>query len=112
MRAISREEPSRLIKSVSGAILACGGWILGRSAAENGLLDILFEFERRSCLEIYSILIAAGVELSHEAHLRFTELCQCTRLGRQNCAEEIVSVDLEIQTFSPDESLLSTTSPH
>jgi len=31
--------------------------------------------------------------------LRFTELCQCTRLGNQTCAEEIVSVDLEVQTF-------------
>jgi len=99
MRAISQEEPSRLVKSVTGAILGCGGWVLGRSATDSGLIDVLFEFERRSCLEIYGILIAAGLELSQAAHLRFTELCQCTRLGNQACGEEIVSVDLEIQTF-------------
>jgi hypothetical protein len=99
MRAISSEEPSLLVRSVTGAILGCGGWVLGRSASDTGLIDILFEFERRSCLEIYTILIAAGLELSQAAHLRFTELCQCTRLRNENCGEEVVSVDLEVQTF-------------
>jgi hypothetical protein len=63
MRAISREEPGRVVKSLTGAILGCGGWVLSRSASDAGLIQILFEFERRSCLEIYSILIAAGLEL-------------------------------------------------
>jgi hypothetical protein len=98
MRAISREEPGRTVKTVTGAILACGGWVLSRSASDAGLIEILFEFERRSCLEIYSILIAAGLELSQAAHIRFTELCQCTRMVRKDCQEEIVSIDLEVQT--------------
>ena len=98
MRALSSEEPSRLVKAVTGAILGCGGWMLSRSATDTGLIDLLFEFERHSCVDIYSILIAAGVELSREAHLQFTELCQCTKFGQQGCGEEIVSVDLEIQT--------------
>jgi hypothetical protein len=98
MRAISRDEPSRAVKSITGAILGCGGWVLSRSASDTGLIDILFEFERRSCLEIYSILIAAGLELSQGAHIRFTELCQCTRMVRQECRDEIVSIDLEVQT--------------
>ncbi|HEY2467216.1 MAG TPA: hypothetical protein VGI45_05135 [Terracidiphilus sp.] len=100
MKAISREDPNRLVKSLTGAILGCGGWVLSRSASDTGLIDILFEFERSSCLEIYSILIAVGLELSQAAHLRFTELCQCTRLAQNDCAEEIVSIDLEVQTFS------------
>lgn len=99
MRAISREEPGRLVKLVTGAILGCGGWVLSRTASDTGLIDILFEFERDVCMEIYTVLIAAGVELSQAAHLRFTELCQCTRMGQQQCGEEIVSVDLEVQTF-------------
>jgi len=99
-----------VVKSVTGAILACGGWVLGRSAADTGLIDILFEFERRSCLEIYSVLIAAGLELSHATHLRFTELCQCTRLADPGCGEEIVSVDLEVQTFPLGEQPLAP--PH
>ena len=99
MKAISQEEPGCLVKTLTGAILGCGGWVLSRSASDTGLLDILFEFERHSCLEIYSILIAAGLELGQSAHVRFTELCQCTRLARNDCGEEIVSIDLEVQTF-------------
>ncbi len=87
-----------MVKSLTGAILACGGWVLSRSASETGQIEILFEFERRSCLEIYSILIAAGLELSQSAHIRFTELCQCTRMVRKDCQGEIVSIDLEVQT--------------
>ena len=104
MRALSNEEPSRLVKTVTGAILGCGGWMLSRSATDTGLIDLFFEFERRSCLEVYSMLIASGVELSRAAHLQFTELCQCTILLREGCADEIVSVDLEIQTSSLIES--------
>jgi hypothetical protein len=98
MRAISRDEPSRAVKSLTGAILGCGGWVLSRSASDTGLIEILFEFERHSCLEIYSILIAAGLELSQGAHIRFTELCQCTRMIQIECRDEIVSIDLEVQT--------------
>jgi hypothetical protein len=113
MRSISREDPERVVRSVTGAILGCGGWVLSRSASDEGLIDILFEFERQSCLEIYSILIAAGVELSQSAHIRFTELCQCTRLVRKDCSEEIVSIDLEIQTFAMNEAKdLASPAPH
>ena len=93
-----------MVKTVTGAILACGGWVLSRSASDTGLIEILFEFERRSCLEIYSILIAAGLELSQSAHIRFTELCQCTRMVRKDCQEEIVSIDLEVQTSPKPET--------
>ena len=57
--------------------------------------------ERQACLEIYTLLIAAGLELSYAGHVRFTELCQCTRSRELECGTEIASVDLEIQTFPP-----------
>jgi hypothetical protein len=112
MRAISRDEPSRAGKSLTGAILACGGWVLSRSASDTGLIDILFEFERRSCLEIYSTLIAAGLELSQGAHIRFTELCQCTRMVQKECQDEIVSIDLEVETSPIEEHRDSHMLPH
>ena len=99
MKAISAEEPSRLIQSLTGAILGCGGWVLSRGANDSGLVTMLFEFERRACVDMYSLLIAAGLELSQNAHIRFTELCQCTRNHKVDCGMEIASIDLEIQTF-------------
>jgi hypothetical protein len=99
MQAISNEEPSRLVQTLTGAILGCGGWVLSRGANDTGTISMLFEFERRTCVDIYSVLIAAGVELSQSGHIRFTELCQCTRSHPKECGAEIASVDLEIQTF-------------
>lgn len=98
MRAISAEEPGRLVQILTGAILACGGWVLSRSADDFGTLMFVFEFERHACLDIYTVLVAAGIELGNSDHMRFTELCQCTRLGSAACGAEIASVELEIQT--------------
>jgi hypothetical protein len=99
MKAISIEEPSRLVQTLTGAILGCGGWVLSRGANETGTISMLFEFERQACVDIYSVMIAAGLELSQSGHIRFTELCQCTRSNPQDCENEIASIDLEIQTF-------------
>jgi hypothetical protein len=99
MKAISVEEPAHLVKSLTGAILACGGWVLSRGANDTGTVSMLFEFERQACVEIYSVLIAAGIDLSQAGHIRFTELCQCTRCHQTECGSEIASVDLEIQTY-------------
>jgi hypothetical protein len=99
MKAVSIEQPSRLVQSLTGAILGCGGWVLSRGANDTGAVSMLFEFERRACVEIYSLLIASGLELSQSGHVRFSELCQCTRSQQRDCGEEIASVDLEIQTF-------------
>jgi hypothetical protein len=99
MKAISIEEPSRLIQTLTGAILGCGGWVLSRGANDSGTITMLFEFERQACVDIYSIMIAAGLELSQNGHIRFTELCQCTCNQSSEYGSEIASIDLEIQTF-------------
>ncbi len=104
MRALSAEDPSRLVQSLTGAILSCGGWVLSRGANDSGLVSMLFEFERQSCVDIYSVLIAAGLELSQTGHVRFTELCQCTRHHQKDCGTDIASIDLEIETYSVDQS--------
>ena len=99
MKAVSTEEPSRLVQFLTGAILGCGGWVLSRGANDTGMVNMLFEFERQACVDIYSVLIAAGLELSPNGHLRFTELCQCTRSHHRDCGAEIASIDLEVQTY-------------
>lgn len=110
LRAVSAEEPGRLVQSLTGAIMGCGGWVLSRGADDAGMVNLLFEFERHACIDIYSVLVAAGLELSQRGHIHFTELCQCTRSHEPECATEIASVDLEIQTF-PIEALCCAAAP-
>ncbi len=99
MKAVSIEEPAHLVKTLTGAILGCGGWVLSRGANDTGTVNMLFEFERQACVDIYSVLIAAGIDLSRAGHIRFTELCLCTCSHPHECGNEIASIDLEIQTF-------------
>jgi hypothetical protein len=99
MKAISIEEPSRLVQTLTGAILGCGGWVLSRGANDTGMVSMLFEFERQTCVDMYTLLIGAGLDLSQSAHISFTELCRCTRNNPQDCSTDIASIDLEIQTF-------------
>jgi hypothetical protein len=100
INAVSAVEPGRLVRILTGGILGCGGWVLSRAANDTGRVNLLFEFERQTCLDIYTVLIASGVELARTGHSRFTELCQCTRLGPETCGGEIASIDLEIQTYA------------
>jgi hypothetical protein len=102
IKALSTQEPGVLVRTLTGAILGSGGWVLSRGTNEEGQLMLLFEFERRHCVEIYSILVSAGLELSAQAHRLFTDLCQCTKHRDETCATEIASVDLEIQTLPAD----------
>jgi hypothetical protein len=99
MQAIALDEPGRLALSLSGAIIQSGGWVLSRSVTDTGIVAILFEFERHTCIDVYSGLVGAGLELTRSGHMRFTELCQCTHNNRDPYRAEIVSIDLEIQTY-------------
>lgn len=103
MKATAMDEPEPLVRTLTSAILASGGWVLSRGASDTGVVTMLFEFERQHCVEVYTILVAVGLELSALAHLRFTELCQCTRSHHEDCGAEIVSIDLEIHTFLMEE---------
>jgi hypothetical protein len=108
MRATATDETARLIQTLTGAIIANGGWVLSRGANDAGTINILFEFERQNCIDIYTMLVTVGLELSQLAHLRFTELCQCTRSHYADCSREIVSVDLEIYSHPLDPRSQST----
>lgn len=102
MRAFAAAEPESLLRIVTGAILGCGGWVLSRGANDAGEISLLFEFERSKCVEMYSALVGAGIELSPSGHRRLTELCRCTRLHSAECGQELASVELEIQTISAE----------
>jgi hypothetical protein len=99
MTAVSFEDPVRLVRTLTGAILGCGGWVLSRGADDAGTVNMLFEFERQACVDIYNVLIAAGHDLSQSGHILLTALCQCTPSHPKDCRTEIASIDLEIQAL-------------
>ena len=98
LKAISREEPARLVRTLTGAILGVGGWVLSRGCDDTGKVTMLFEFERHACLDIYTLLVAAGVELGASEHAQLTDLYSRTQGRAHDCGSEIASIELEIMT--------------
>ncbi|WP_131990770.1 hypothetical protein [Acidipila rosea] len=96
LAALSTDEPQRLVRFLTGALVACGGWVLSRSICEAESAEMSFEFPRSSCVEIYAVLIAAGLELGRESHLRMMELCLCTKNLLESKAFDIARINLSV----------------
>jgi hypothetical protein len=95
--ALCSDDAPRTVRFLTGAVLACGGNVLSRRFEPGETAAIEFEFVRATCVEMYSILIAAGLELSAEAHLTMATLCQCTRETLEATAGDPVRVLLSIR---------------
>lgn len=99
------EDAARTVRFLTGAVMACGGCVLSRrfDGAETAAIE--FEFARAACVEMYSVLIATGLELSAQSHLTMAALCQCTRETIEATGGDPVRVDLTIRR--PETAVLS-----
>lgn len=100
LTATSGDDPQRLLRFLTGAVLSCGGWVLSRSMPGSDTVEMSFEFARAVSLEVYSVLISAGLELSRDAHISMTELCQCTKNLLATKGFDVARVRLLIQAVS------------
>jgi hypothetical protein len=97
LTALCQDDAARTVRFLTGAVMACGGWVLLRRFHPDASAEIEFEFPRGTCVEMYSILIAAGLELSRDSHLLLAGLCQCTRELIETKALETASVELHVK---------------
>jgi hypothetical protein len=70
--------------------------VLSRRFDAEQAAAIEFEFIRATCVEMYSVLIAAGLELTAQSHVSLSTLCQCTRETLETTASDPVRVELVI----------------
>jgi hypothetical protein len=97
LTALCADETPRTVRFLSGAVMACGGYVLSRRFDTAGSAAIEFEFVRATCVEMYSVMIAAGLDLSAQSHLAMSALCQCTRETLEATAGDPVRVELTIR---------------
>jgi hypothetical protein len=99
LTALCSDDASRTVRFLTGAVMACGGCVLSRRFDPGDTAAIEFEFLRATCVEMYSILIAAGLELSAQSHRTLAHLCQCTRETLETTAADPVRIELTIRKF-------------
>lgn len=90
----------RAVRFLTGAVLACGGCVLSRSFEPGECAAIEFQFPRAICVEMYSVLLAAGLDLCPRSHHALASLCQCARATRHATAADPVHIDLAIRAAS------------
>lgn len=87
----------RAVRFLTGAVMACGGCVLSRSLEAQAHYAIRFQFARAICVEMYGVLLAAGLHLSADSHRNLAALCQCTRETLESTATDLVYMDLTIR---------------
>ena len=97
LTALCSDDAPRTVRFLTGAVMACGGCVLSRRFDPGDTAAIEFEFMRATCVEMYSILIAAGLELSAPSHRALATLCQCTRETLEATAGDPVRIELTIR---------------
>jgi hypothetical protein len=97
LAAMCAEDAARTVRFLTGAVMACGGLVLSRRFDAGETAAIEFEFIRATCVEMYSVMIAAGLELTAQSHLIMATLCQCTRERLEATAGDPVRVELIIR---------------
>jgi hypothetical protein len=123
LTALIAEDQATVVPRLAANIPDCGGWIRSRSYFDRGTARFVFEFPRDICVEIYSVLVSAGLQLTADSHALLTELCRCTphlfgpslrnlpaedeasldAATRYICSLEIVKVQLQIWTVKSEE---------
>lgn len=78
LRAFSVDDQKDLLKSLSLLLVTSGGWLLKHRRPAQGILQVVFEFERSLAVEIYVMLVSLGLELTTSSHKALTSFCQRT----------------------------------
>jgi hypothetical protein len=97
LTAACAEDAARTVRFLTGAVMACGGFVLSRRFDAEQTAAIEFEFVRATCVEMYSVMIAAGLELTAQSHRTMATLCQCTRETLEVTAGDLVRAELVIR---------------
>jgi hypothetical protein len=93
VRATSWMELPELAGRLATAITERGGWVLSSSKGE-GELNLLFEFECGSSLDMYVALVSCGLSMSKRGHMGLTQLWQCARNRSNNSCLHIARIAL------------------
>jgi hypothetical protein len=97
LRGFSYADVQTVMPALKRALENCGCWMMEESTPSAMQLDLQFELHLRDAYELYSELIAAGVEMTRENHLRMTGLCTLRNHNpRKSIRRRVVNIRLQI----------------
>ena len=107
IQGFSYEERHGLLPTLASAFADCGGWILDRKTLSPTTMEFRIEIQLRAVVDLYSSILASGIELTRAGHLGLTHLCTCRKnLSTPADLGQIVGIRMEI-SFLEDATLQS-----
>lgn len=104
LRGHSYDDHRRIVPALLESMAACGCWLLEQRALSPTMTELSLEVQLRSIYELYSGLIAAGVELTRDSHICMTGLCTVRDHNpRQAKRRRVITVRLELSFLEPME---------
>jgi hypothetical protein len=105
IQGYSYEERHGLLPTLASAFADCGGWVLDRKTLSPTTMEFRLEIQLRAAIDLYSSILAAGLELTRAGHLGLAHLCTCHKnLSAPSDLGQIVTIRLEI-SFLEDATL-------
>ena len=107
IQGFSYEERHGLLPILTSAFADCGGWIADRKTLSPSTMEFRVEIQLRAVVDLYTSIIASGLELTRSGHLGLTHLCTCRKnLSAPTDLSQIVAIRIEI-SFLEDATLQS-----
>ena len=106
LQGYSYEERQGVLPTLTSAFTQSGGWLLERKSLSAITMEFKIEIQLRAVLELYSQLIATGIELTRAAHDTLTSLCTCRQHTGSLQPNQVLSLCLEV-SFLEDVTLHS-----
>jgi hypothetical protein len=75
LRGHSYEDHRKIVPVLLEAVTACGCWVVEQRAMSPTMTELYLEVQLRSVFELYSGMVASGVELTRDSHTCMTGLC-------------------------------------
>jgi hypothetical protein len=98
LRGYSYEGRDIVYPRVLDALGDCGCWIEENRSDSAAQVTVRFDVAIRSAVELYSELIASGLEMTRDSHIAMTWLCTLRRHNLRTArARRLASVELEIR---------------
>ena len=96
-----------LLPTLITSFTHCGGWVLERKTISATSMEFRIEIQLHGIVELYSSLVATGLELTRGTHATLTALCNSRKhIGRSHQPGRLVSIRLEL-SFLEDVTLHS-----
>jgi hypothetical protein len=106
LRCHSYEEHRAVLPVLLDILGSLGCWVLEQKVLSPTQTEVSFEVQLRTAFELYGGLLAAGLELTRDSHLRLTGLCTLRGHNPRHARRRrVVTIRLELNFLEETTSI-------